>query len=68
MIEHTLKISEGNSWEDSFHAAEGVWRGWFEAFKSQADAQFRDLESWAEKSFESARASKMNGNGDHRAT
>ncbi len=58
MIEEVSHIAEAKSAEDCVRAVEKVWRSSFDTLKGQAESQFREAQSFAEKSFEVAR----NGN------
>jgi hypothetical protein len=54
-MEQALRISEAKSSEECVRVVEDVWRKLFEAVKGQSEAQFRDLQTWTERSFETAR-------------
>ena len=54
-IEQTLHVSEAKSSEDYVHAVEDVWRKLFDALKGQSEAQFREFQTWAERTFETAK-------------
>jgi hypothetical protein len=51
-IEQTSKSSGIQSPEDYRRMVEELWHKLFQAFKAQSESQFRDFQSWAEKSFE----------------
>jgi len=52
LLQQTSQISEAKSSEDYRHAAEELWRKWFESVKSQSETQFRDVQTFAGKSLE----------------
>jgi hypothetical protein len=54
-MEQALRISEAKSSEECVRVVEDVWRKLFDAVKGQSEAQFRDLQTWTERSFETAR-------------
>jgi hypothetical protein len=54
-IEQLTRISEAKSAEDCVRAVEDVWGKLFDNAKTQAEAQFREFQTWAAKSFEMAR-------------
>ena len=54
-MEQALRISEAKSSEECVRVVEDVWRKLFDAVKGQSEAQFREFQTWAEKSFETAR-------------
>jgi hypothetical protein len=54
-MEQGLRISEAKSAEECVRVVEDVWRKLFDAIKGQSEAQFRDLQTWTERSFETAR-------------
>lgn len=55
-IEQASRSSGIKTPEDYRRMVEDLWHKLFEAFKSQSESQFRDFQSWAEKSFETARS------------
>ncbi len=55
MIEEAAHVCEAKSAEDCVHAVEKVYRSSFDAIKGQAETQLRELQTFAEKSFEVAR-------------
>jgi len=55
-IEQLAKISEAKSAEDGARATEEVWRRLFETAKGQAENQFREFQTMAEKTFEVVRS------------
>ena len=50
IIEQTFRVSEAKSTEDYRQLVEDLWRKLFETAKSQSEAQFREMQSFAEKS------------------
>ncbi len=52
LIEQTSRMSEAKSSEEYRRGVEDLWRKWFEDAKSQSEAQFRDVQTWAGKSLE----------------
>jgi hypothetical protein len=54
-MEQALRLSEAKSSEECVRVVEDVWRKLFDAVKGQSEAQFRDLQTWTERSFETAR-------------
>jgi hypothetical protein len=60
MIEEASRVSEAKSTEDCVRTAENVWRKSFDALKGQAEAQFREFQTLAEKSFEMANNTNNN--------
>ena len=56
-VEETSRSSGIKSPEDYRRMVEELWHKLYQAFKAQSESQFRDFQSWAEKSFESARKS-----------
>jgi len=55
MIEEASHLSEAKSAEDCVKTVEKVWRSSFDTLKGQAETQLRELQTFAEKSFEMAR-------------
>jgi hypothetical protein len=55
-IEQVARVSEAGSAEASVHAVKDAWARLYEGYKTQAESQFRDLQTWATKSFEGASA------------
>jgi hypothetical protein len=53
-LEQLNRISEAKSADERVRTAEDVWRKLFDAFKGQAETQFREFQTMAEKSFEMA--------------
>ena len=53
-IEQAARVSEAKSAEDYVKTTEEVWRRLFDAYKGQAEAQLREFQTLAEKSFEMA--------------
>jgi hypothetical protein len=53
-IEQLARVSEAKSAEEAVRSVEDVWGKLFEGFKSQAESQFRDFQTWATRSFEIA--------------
>ena len=60
LVEQSFRLSEAKSSEDYRKTAEDLWRKLFETYKDQSEAQFRDFQTWAERSFEMARTSEAN--------
>ena len=54
-MEQALRVADAKSPDDCVRGVEDVWRKLFENVKGQSEAQFREFQAWAEKSFESAR-------------
>ena len=54
VLEQTLRLSESKSPEDYRRVAEDVLRKLYETFKDQSEAQFREFQKMAEKSFDMA--------------
>jgi hypothetical protein len=54
-IEKLMRVAEAKSSEDSVKAMEEVWRTMLDAVKNQSEAQFREFQSWIEKSLDLAR-------------
>jgi hypothetical protein len=54
MIEQAAHASEAKSAEEAVRAVEEVWRKVFDGYKGQAEAQFREFQTWADKAFEMA--------------
>jgi hypothetical protein len=52
IIEQALRTSEAKSPDEYRRIAEDIWRKLFDTYKEQSENQLRDLQSWAEKSFE----------------
>ncbi len=52
LLRQSSQISEAKSSDDYRHAAEDLWRKWFESVKSHSEAQFRDVQTFAGKSLE----------------
>jgi hypothetical protein len=55
MIEQVAHVSEAKSAEEAVRSVEEVWRKLFDAYKVQAETQFREFQTWAAKSFEMGR-------------
>lgn len=53
-LEHALRAAEMTSSEDYRRIVEDVWRQMMENFKNQSEAQLREFQKWAERSFEMA--------------
>jgi hypothetical protein len=54
MIEQAARASEAKSAEEAVRAIEELWRKVFDGYKGQAEAQFREYQTWAAKAFEMA--------------
>jgi len=54
-IEQLAKVSEAKSAEEGVRATEEIWRKLFDSYKGQAETQFRELQTMAEKTFEVVR-------------
>jgi hypothetical protein len=54
-MEQALRVADAKSPDDCVRGVEEVWRKLFETVKGQSEAQFRDFQAWAEKSFETTR-------------
>jgi hypothetical protein len=52
LIEQSARISEAKSAEEAVRSVEEVWRKLFDSYKAQAEAQFREFQTWAAKAFE----------------
>jgi hypothetical protein len=52
LLQQTSQITEAKSSDDYRHAAEDLWRKWFESVKSHSETQFRDVQTFAGKSLE----------------
>jgi hypothetical protein len=52
MFEQFLRLSDAKSPEECRRAADELWRKFFEVSKVQSEAQFREAQEWAVKSFE----------------
>ena len=57
LIEQTFRVSDVKSSADYQKIVEELWRKLLDVFKEQSEAQVRDLQAWATKSFEMQRAS-----------
>jgi hypothetical protein len=55
VIEQTLRISEARSPDDYRRMFDELGRKLFDSFKLQSETQFREFQTWAEKSFEMGR-------------
>jgi hypothetical protein len=60
LMEQALHVSEAKSPEDLARAMEDVWKRLFEAFKGESESQFREFQTWAERSFETVRKAETN--------
>jgi hypothetical protein len=49
------RVPEATSSEDALRAGEDVWRGLFDACKSQFETQSREVQSWTERLMDTAR-------------
>jgi len=56
LVEETFRASDAKSPEDYRRMVEELWRKVFEIFKTQSETQFRDFQSWAEKSIDIQKA------------
>jgi hypothetical protein len=56
VVEETFRASDAKSPEDYKRMVEELWRKLFELFKTQSESQFRDFQSWAEKSIDIQKA------------
>jgi predicted ATPase len=54
VLEHALRAAEITSSEDYRRIVEDLWRQMMENFKNHSEAQLRDFQKWAERSFEMA--------------
>jgi hypothetical protein len=52
LLEQSAKISEAKSADEAVRSVEEVWRKMFDGYKAQAEAQFREFQTWASKAFE----------------
>jgi len=52
ILEQSFRVSEAKSPEDYRRMVEDLWRKLFDSIKTQSEAQFRDLQRWADKSIE----------------
>lgn len=59
VIEQTFRVSEARSSEDYRRMVEDLWRKLFETFKDQSESQFREFQTFAEKSFEIVRNAEV---------
>jgi hypothetical protein len=57
LIEQTFRISDVKSSADYQRTVEELWQKLLDVLKEQSEAQVRDLQTWAAKSFEMQRAS-----------
>jgi hypothetical protein len=57
LIEQTFRISDVKSSADYQRTVEELWRKLLDVLKEQSEAQIRDLQTWAAKSFDMQRAS-----------
>jgi hypothetical protein len=57
LIEQTFRVSDVKSSADYQKIVEGLWQKLLDVFKEQSEAQVRELQTWAVKSFEMQRAS-----------
>ena len=57
LIEQTFRISDVKSTADYQKTVEDLWQKLLDVLKEQSEAQIRDLQTWAAKSFEMQRAS-----------
>jgi hypothetical protein len=57
LIEQTFRISDVKSTADYQRTVEDLWQKLLDVLKEQSEAQIRDLQTWAAKSFEMQRAS-----------
>jgi hypothetical protein len=57
LIEQTFRISDVKSPADYQRTVEDLWQKLLDVLKEQSEAQLRDLQTWATKSFELQRAS-----------
>jgi hypothetical protein len=57
LIEQTFRVSDVKSSADYQKIVEGLWQKLLDVFKEQSEAQVRELQTWAAKSFEMQRAS-----------
>jgi hypothetical protein len=55
LIEQTFRVGEAKSPEEYRHMVEDLWRKLSDTFKSQSEAQFRELQNATERWFEVAR-------------
>jgi hypothetical protein len=55
VIEQAFRVAEAKSTDDARRMVEDLWHKLYDTFKSQSEAQFRELQSLAERSFEMAR-------------
>ena len=52
VIEQAFRLTDAKSPEDYRKVVEDLWRKMFEISKDQSEIQFREVQKWAEKSFE----------------
>lgn len=52
VVEQSARMADAKSSEEYRRVVEDLWRKWFEGVKSQSETQFRDVQTWADKSLE----------------
>ena len=57
LVEQTARASEARSAQELGQMFEEFWRKSLDNLKEQSESQFREFQSWVEKSFEMARTS-----------
>lgn len=57
LVEGSARVAEVKSAQELGQMAEDFWRRSFDALKGQSGTQFREFQSWLEKSFEMTRTS-----------
>jgi hypothetical protein len=57
LVEGSARVAEVKSPQDLGQMAEDFWRRSFDTLKGQSETQFREFQSWLEKSFEMTRTS-----------